>query len=205
MTSGDSPLFAVVGATGQQGGATVRALLAAGARVRGLTRDPGSRGGQALARQGVEVVRGDAGDPASLRAAFDGADAAFVMTTPFGPGGAEQETEQGIALVDAVRDAGVPRLVLNSVGGAERGTGIPHFESKRRVEEHVERLGLTATVVGDQLQGPFGRLAGTGRTLAEAGATQQEVVHQLALWLGVVVAAVPVVALLLAWLPGQHR
>jgi uncharacterized protein YbjT (DUF2867 family) len=147
MTSGDGRLFAVVGATGQQGGATVRALLAAGARVRGLTRDPGSRGGQALARQGVEVVRGDARDPASLRAAFDGADAAFVMTTPFGPGGAEQETEQGVALVDAVRDAGVPRLVLNSVGGAERDTGIPHFESKRRVEEHVERLGLVARVV----------------------------------------------------------
>jgi uncharacterized protein YbjT (DUF2867 family) len=147
MTSDDGRLFAVVGATGQQGGATVRALLGARARVRGLTRDPESRGGQALAKQGVEVVRADAGDPASLRAAFDGADAAFVMTTPFGPGGAEQETEQGIALVDAVRDVGVPRLVLNSVGGADRGTAIPHFESKRRVEEHVERLGLAATVV----------------------------------------------------------
>ena len=58
-------------------------------------------------------------------------------------------------------------------------------------------------VVGDQLQAPFGRLAGTGRTLAAAGVAQQEVVHQLALWLGVVVAAVPVVALLLVWLP--HR
>jgi hypothetical protein len=63
-----------------------------------------------------------------------------------------------------------------------------------------ERIGRVP-VVGDQLQGPFGRLAGTGRTLAEAGATQQEVVHQLALWLGVVVAAVPVVTLLLVWLP----
>ena len=63
-----------------------------------------------------------------------------------------------------------------------------------------ERIG-GVPVVGDQLQGPFGRLAGTGRTLAEAGATQQEVVHQLALWLGVVVAAVPVVTLLLVWLP----
>jgi hypothetical protein len=56
-------------------------------------------------------------------------------------------------------------------------------------------------VVGGQLQDPFGRLAGVGRTLAEAGVAQQEVVRQLALWLGVVVAAVPVIALLLAWLP----
>ena len=56
-------------------------------------------------------------------------------------------------------------------------------------------------VVGGQLQDPFGRLSGVGRTLAEAGVAQQEVVRQLALWLGVVVAAVPVVALLLVWLP----
>ena len=56
-------------------------------------------------------------------------------------------------------------------------------------------------VVGDDLQGPFGRLAGVGQTRADAGLTQQEVVRQLALWLGVVVAAVPIVALLLVWLP----
>jgi hypothetical protein len=68
------------------------------------------------------------------------------------------------------------------------------------VAQIQERIGRVP-VVGDQLQGPFGRLAGTGRTLAEAGATQQEVIHQLALWLGVVVAAVPVVTLLLVWLP----
>jgi hypothetical protein len=68
------------------------------------------------------------------------------------------------------------------------------------VAEIQQRIGRVP-VVGDQLQGPFGRLAGTGRALAEAGATQQEVVHQLALWLGVVVAAVPVVTLLLVWLP----
>ncbi|HEY8555825.1 MAG TPA: hypothetical protein VOA19_07625 [Actinomycetes bacterium] len=68
------------------------------------------------------------------------------------------------------------------------------------VAEIQQRIGRVP-VVGDQLQGPFGRLAGTGRTLAAAGATQQEVVHQLALWLGVVVAAVPVVTLLLVWLP----
>ena len=68
------------------------------------------------------------------------------------------------------------------------------------VAEIQQRIGRVP-VVGDQLQGPFGRLAGTGRTLAEAGATQQEVVHQLALWLGVVAAAVPVVTLLLVWLP----
>jgi hypothetical protein len=65
------------------------------------------------------------------------------------------------------------------------------------IQQQVGRL----PVVGGQLQDPFGRLAGAGQTLAEAGVAQQEVVRQLALWLGVVVAAVPVIALLLAWLP----
>lgn len=65
------------------------------------------------------------------------------------------------------------------------------------IQQTVGRL----PVVGGQLQDPFGRLSGVGRTLAEAGVAQQEVVRQLALWLGVVVAAVPVVALLLVWLP----
>jgi hypothetical protein len=58
-------------------------------------------------------------------------------------------------------------------------------------------------VVGGELQGPFGRLGGVGSVLAEAGSTQQQVVHDLALWLGVLVAAVPIVALLVTWLPGR--
>jgi uncharacterized protein YbjT (DUF2867 family) len=148
MSEGDgSRRFAVVGATGQQGGATVRALLASGAAVRGLTRDPSSRSARALADQGVEMVRGDAGDPSSLQAAFTGVAGAFVMTTPFGPGGTERETEDGNALADAVQAAGVPHLVFSSVGGAERDSGVPHFESKRRVEEHVADLGLNATIL----------------------------------------------------------
>jgi uncharacterized protein YbjT (DUF2867 family) len=144
--SGEAQEVAVVGATGQQGGATVQALLAAGARVRGLTRDPSSASAKALTDRGVEMVRGDAGDRAGLRSAFAGVDAAFVMTTPFG-GGTERETVEGNAFVDAVRDVGVPRLVFSSVGGADRGTGIPHFESKRRVEEHIGELGLAVTFV----------------------------------------------------------
>jgi hypothetical protein len=68
------------------------------------------------------------------------------------------------------------------------------------VAEIQQKVGRVP-VVGNELQGPFGRLAGVGQTLADAGATQQQVVHQLALWLGILVAAVPVVTLLLAWLP----
>jgi uncharacterized protein YbjT (DUF2867 family) len=139
------PVIAVVGATGQQGGATARALLDAGARVRALVRDPARA--RDLADRGAELVRADLQDPDSLRTAFRGAQRVFAMTTPFGPRGVDGELADGTALADAAADAGVEHLVFSSVGGAERNTGIPHFESKRRVEEHIESLGLPATFV----------------------------------------------------------
>lgn len=66
------PLVAVVGGTGQQGGATIDALLAAGARVRATVRDASSDRARALAGRGVELVPGDLDDPEQLRAASTG-------------------------------------------------------------------------------------------------------------------------------------
>lgn len=139
--------FAVVGATGQQGGATARALLGAGTGVRAVVRDTASPRARDLADLGADLVRADIEDPGALRAAFDGVDGLFAMTTMTGPGGTEGEVALGRALGDAARDAGVPHVVYSSVGGAERNTGIPHFESKRRVEEHLFELGVNTTVV----------------------------------------------------------
>lgn len=140
-------LFAVVGATGQQGGATARALLRAGARVRALTRDPRAQAATVLADAGAEVVAADIADAHSLRAAFTGVDGVFAMTTFAGPTGPAGEVEHGRLIGDAAREVAVPHLVYSSVGGAERQTGIPHFESKRRVEEYLAALGFPLTVV----------------------------------------------------------
>lgn len=139
--------YAVVGATGQQGGATARTLLAAGVGVRALVRRPDAEAARALADAGAELVRADLTDPSSLEAAFAGVDGVFAMTTSFTDRGTEGEVADGVRIADAARAAGVGHLVYSSVGGAERGTGVPHFESKRRVEEHIASLGLPATIV----------------------------------------------------------
>ncbi|WP_369139055.1 NmrA/HSCARG family protein [Modestobacter versicolor] len=141
----DTPLVAVVGATGQQGGATARALLDAGARVRALVRDPAKPAARELAGAGAELVRADLTVPGSLEGAFSGVDRVFGMTTFAGDRGVAGEVADGRALADAVARAGVRHLVYSSVGGAERHTGVPHFESKRRVEEHIGSLGLPHT------------------------------------------------------------
>jgi hypothetical protein len=96
----------------------------------------------------------------------------------------------GVTLYRLVEKLAVPGARLEQAGGGFAGD----------VAEIQQKVGRVP-VVGNELQGPFGRLAGVGQTLADAGATQQQVVHQLALWLGILVAAVPVVTLLLAWLP----
>lgn len=140
-----APFIAVIGATGRQGGSVVDALLERGARVRALVRDPDAAAARSLADSGVELSTGDLDDAASLDRLFAGVDAAFAMTTP--RGGIEHETASGIAAADAAARTGVPHYVFSSVGGAERHTGIPHFESKRRVEEHLDALGLHRTIV----------------------------------------------------------
>jgi hypothetical protein len=96
----------------------------------------------------------------------------------------------GVTLYRLVEKLAVPGARLEQAGGGFAGD----------VAEIQQKVGRVP-VVGNELQGPFGRLAGVGQTLADAGATQQQVVHQLALWLGILVAAVPIVILLLAWLP----
>jgi uncharacterized protein YbjT (DUF2867 family) len=142
-----SGVAAVVGATGQQGGATARALLSAGVSVRALVRDPQKPAAQALAAAGAQLAVADFDDAASLRTAFEGVARVFAMTTMSSGRGTEGEVTDGILLADAAKAAGVEHLVYSSVGGAERHTGIPHFESKRRVEEHIENLGIPATFV----------------------------------------------------------
>lgn len=136
----------VTGATGQQGGATARELLAAGHKVRAMTRNPASAAARALAALGAEIVAGDLNDPASLESALAGAWGVFAVQNTW-EAGVEQEEVQGKRIAAAARQAGVQHFVYASVGSAHRATGVPHFDNKARVEETVRSLGFPSFTI----------------------------------------------------------
>lgn len=152
MTTTNRTLL-VMGATGLQGGATARELLAAGWQVRALVRDLDGPGAQALVRAGAEVVSGDMGDRASLDAAMRGVHGVFSVQPTAGypgtpPGFAvEDEIQLGMNVIEAASDADVRHLVYASVAGAERTPGIRRWEGKWQIEGCIGALGLPATVL----------------------------------------------------------
>jgi uncharacterized protein YbjT (DUF2867 family) len=139
-------LILVCGATGKQGGAVARSLLDRGFRVRGLTRDPQKPEAEALAEQGAEVVQGDMEDRFAMDRVLEGAHGVFSVQN-FWETGYDREVKQGKTVADAAKAADVEHFVYSSVGSAHRQTGIPHFESKWEIEEHVREIGLPYTIL----------------------------------------------------------
>jgi uncharacterized protein YbjT (DUF2867 family) len=99
-----------------------------------------------LTQKGVEVVQGDLEDAASIARAAAGVYGIYSVQD-FWAVGAKREVQQGKNVADAAKKADVQHFVYSSVGGAERNTGIPHWESKWEVEKHIRSLGLPATVI----------------------------------------------------------
>ena len=133
-------LIAVVGATGQQGGAVVRALQASGRfKVRALTRDPAKH-----PKLADEVVAADLNRPETLRAAFAGAYGVFLVTNAWEAG--RDEARQALAAVNAAKDAGVQHLVWSTLPDVETISGgtidVPHFTDKANVERAVREAGF---------------------------------------------------------------
>jgi uncharacterized protein YbjT (DUF2867 family) len=136
----------IAGATGQQGGAVARELLAAGHNVKAMTRNPGGEGAKALAALGAEVVQGDLNDAASLERAVEGVWGVFGVQNTW-EAGVDGEEEQGKRLAEISRERGVEHFVYTSVGSAHRATGIPHFDNKWRIEEAVRGLGFPSHTI----------------------------------------------------------
>ena len=140
--------IAVTGATGQQGGAVARKLLAEGWKVRALTRDGNKPAAQELKALGAEIVPGDLDNRAELDEAFKDAYGVFSVQNFWLPNvGFEGEIRQGKNVADAARAAGIKHLVYSSVGAAHRGMGQKHFESKWQIEQYIQSLDVPYTIL----------------------------------------------------------
>jgi uncharacterized protein YbjT (DUF2867 family) len=136
----------ITGVTGNQGGAVAKALKGTGFHLRGLTRKPEGEPAAILARQGVDIVKGDLDDESSLRRALAGAWGVFGVQNA-GEAGVEREEEQGKRLATLAREAGVEHYVYTSVGSADKQTGVPHFDNKWRIEGTVRALHFPSHVI----------------------------------------------------------
>ena len=139
-TKNNERVIAVIGATGQQGGAVVRALQASGQfKVRALSRNPGKH--HELAD---EVVEADLNRPETLKAAFAGAHGVFLVTS-FAEAGTD-EFKQATAAVRAASDVGVKHFVWSTLPDVEVISGgrfdVPHFTGKARVDRVVQEAGF---------------------------------------------------------------
>jgi uncharacterized protein YbjT (DUF2867 family) len=136
----------ITGVTGNQGGAVAQALQNSGFHLRGLTRTPDGERAAALVRQGVDVVKGDLDDAATLRRALTGAWGVFAVQNSL-EAGVEREEAQGKRLATLARESGVEHFVYTSVGSAHKRTGIPHFDNKWRIEDTVRGLCFPSHVI----------------------------------------------------------
>ena len=135
----------VSGATGNQGGAVAQALINNGHSVRALTRNLNSPAAKQLQNLGADLILGDFNDAESISKALQQVDAFYLMGSPFEVG-VEGETKQGIVLANAAKEVGIGHLIYGSVANADLKTGIPHFESKYKVEQHIMTLGVPYTI-----------------------------------------------------------
>src|SRR5688572_24373351 len=141
----DTKRILVVGATGSLGGKVVKELLTRGKRVRALVRE-GTNAGH-LATAGVEIIRGDMLNRASLDRAMDGS--GTVVTTAIGylrrRKGDSLATVDDLGnrnLVDAARAANIDRFVFTSILTCDKAVDVPHFWQKKLIEDYLERSGV---------------------------------------------------------------
>ncbi|WP_430501670.1 NmrA/HSCARG family protein [Micromonospora trifolii] len=156
MPTESAPVL-VTGATGRQGGATARALLAAGVPVRALVRDPATDRARAIQALGAELVTGDLDDRDSLVRAAHGARAVFSVQMPAMTGNSinfDGELAQAVNLIEAALAAEVPQFVHTSVSGAGQHTEAPgwaegrwaamepYYTTKAGIQDRVREAGF---------------------------------------------------------------
>ncbi|MFD3591619.1 NmrA/HSCARG family protein [Nocardia sp. NPDC058640] len=151
MSNNNGPVL-VIGATGQQGRATTRALLEKGQQVRAFVRDPESTAAKALQAQGAELVVGDLDDEAGVKDAMDGSRSVFLMLTMMEgvnitEAGIAAEQRRGETVIDLARDSGIEHLVYSSLRGAGQNSGVEYYAAKEHLEAYLTAQRVPATIL----------------------------------------------------------
>jgi uncharacterized protein YbjT (DUF2867 family) len=143
-------VITVFGATGNQGGSTVSAILsnpslAAKYKIRAITRDPAKPSAQALASRGAELAQADLNDPSSLKSAIQGSHGVFAVTNYWETTSKDGEVKQGKHIIQACKEAGVKHLIWSSLPHVSKMTNgrltkVEHFDSKATVAEYAEEV-----------------------------------------------------------------
>jgi len=141
----------VIGATGNQGEAVLQALLKTDFALRAFVRKHNPKQSpnpkiHKLKEQGIEIMEGDLDDFDSLTHAMNGCYGVFSVIN-FQDGGVAKEEERGKRVADAAKKTGVEHFVYSSVGGADRTSDVPHFESKWHVEQYIRKLALASSII----------------------------------------------------------
>ncbi|KAJ5600423.1 hypothetical protein N7450_001490 [Penicillium hetheringtonii] len=152
-----SKLITVFGATGNQGGSVIEAILndpglSKEFKIRGITRDTTKKSAQNLAKKGVEVVTADLDSVESLTAALKGSHTVFLVTNYWEKMNADVEFSQGKNIADVSKAIGVSHLIFSSLHNVTeetkgRLTQVPHFDSKANVEKYIRESGVRCSFV----------------------------------------------------------
>lgn len=148
--------FFITGASGSQGGAVARKLLAAGHKVRALVRDPSKPTSLALQTQGATLIPGAYDDITALEEAATGCTGVFILTTPAKTPGQELRYAQNI--IAASKGAGVKHAVCSTVTRAEQSERfaftVPgnasvasYWEAKRGIQVAVQSAGFESWTI----------------------------------------------------------
>lgn len=128
----------VTGSTGTIGSLVLQRLAQQGTPLRALTRDTS----KLKAPAGVEPVKGDMADPASMREALKGVETLFLLNAVV-----PDETTQALITLDLTREAGIRRIVYLSVFNSSLFDDVPHFAGKYLVERVIDAQAIPATVL----------------------------------------------------------
>ena len=135
----------VTGGTGNQGGAVARNLVQQGFTVKVLTRNIESPKSQNLKNLNIELINGDLNNTDTFREHLK--DIYGIFSVQSFENGVDKEMNQGIALADLGKEINIKHFLYSSVFAANLNTGVPHMDSKFKIENHIRQIGLPFTIL----------------------------------------------------------